>query len=294
MSVRPSALSIRFVTSAIAAMPLRILVFRGVAISCLASPIRVSSSPLCALPLPFRSNPSRTVQCLFCSLRLCSPPFLSAAVPIRALPGSSVPSPVFSGRCHGVSCQLISAFAVHGHSSAVHFPSAQSRALSFRFLWAQFHSVSVRILTPPLASVPLPLVSAHVPASPCHRRANLGESVLLSAISYRFFSQQSDSKAFSARINADRRNALSTPRRARRRGATRIRVHSTQVRSGLITSAANQNGAAHVKALAVQRRLRRSVPCWFHAVLFTSRPFSAVSSRIIASPLHCDSMRDCA
>lgn len=185
-----ASVSIRLVSSAIAAMPLHILVFRGVAISCLASPIRVSSSPLCALPLPFRSNPSRTVQCLFCSLRLGSPPFLSAAVPIRALPGSSVPSPVFSGRCHAISCQLISAFAVHGHSSAVHFPSAQSRALSFRFLWARFHSVSVRILAPPLASFPILLVPAPVPASPYLRHANLGESVLRSTIALHLLSRR--------------------------------------------------------------------------------------------------------
>ena len=47
------------------------------------------------------------------------------------------------------------------------------------------HSASVRILAPPLASFPIPLVSAPVPASPYLRHANLGESVLRSAVSYR-------------------------------------------------------------------------------------------------------------
>lgn len=47
------------------------------------------------------------------------------------------------------------------------------------------HSASVRILAPPLALFPIPLVSAPVPASPYLRHANLGESVLRSAVSYR-------------------------------------------------------------------------------------------------------------
>ena len=272
MSVRPSALSIRFVTSAIAAMPLRILVFRVVAISCLASPIRVSSSPLCALPFPFRSKPSRTVQCLFCSLRLGSPPFLSAAVPIRALPGSSVPSPVFSGRCHAISCQRISAFAVHGHSSAVHFPSAQSRALSFRFLWARFHSVSVRILAPPLASFPIPLVSAPVPASPYLRHANLGESVLRSAVSYRVSSARF--RIRSDQVPSQHLKALSM--RLKQSRADHLRCFSSPPDANPITS----------KPWQFIYALLRSVPRRFASFPLNSALRRFASLRLRVGPRH--------
>lgn len=55
------------------------------------------------------------------------------------------------------------------------------------FSWLSLHgsSASVRILAPPLASFPNLLVSAPVPASPYLRHANLGESILRSAVSYR-------------------------------------------------------------------------------------------------------------
>lgn len=63
--------------------------------------------------------------------------------------------------------------------------SSPSSALAPRCLLRLGYSFSVRILAPPLASFPIPLVSAPVPASPYLRHANLGESVLRSAVAYR-------------------------------------------------------------------------------------------------------------
>lgn len=88
---------------------------------------------------PFAAFSIRLIASLIFSIsqHLTSMPFrfisfavAAIAVPIRAFPGSSVPSPVFSGRCHAIARQLIAVRSVHGHSSAHPRISVHSHALA--------------------------------------------------------------------------------------------------------------------------------------------------------------------
>lgn len=117
----------------------------------LAGPFRFASSPFRSLPCRFKSWPSYAIPHPVRALRLAPPPCFSAAL-----------------RFHSV---LFSAFP-------------------WRITSYLRYTISVRILAPPLASFPILLVPAPVPASTYLRHATLGESVLSSAIALHLLSRR--------------------------------------------------------------------------------------------------------
>ena len=81
---------------------------------------------------------------------------------------------------------MVDTFFVSGISTE----ATASVSIGFSLLSLLGHSASVRILAPPLASFPILLVPAPVPASPYLRHATLGESVLSSAIALHLLSRR--------------------------------------------------------------------------------------------------------
>lgn len=170
---------------------------RLTSIRCRLQSARVYSSPsqFSSLLLPFLllSNPRASSPMRVAAYRnhACAKQRLSVLLLLGPSRIHAYPLPVNSSTCR----------AVHGHAISVPLCArliGSSAPLFLRFdsIPLRFNSdlglsdlctaYAVRILAPPLASLPVPLVSAPGPASPCPRHANRVESILLRLISYCF------------------------------------------------------------------------------------------------------------
>lgn len=263
------------------------------------------------IPVPslLRHFPDGRFQSVLCRLRSCrsvsprlhafsslifSDPLLALSEQLCSIPWPfassrvhSLPSPVLSGRCHAIACQLISVCTVHGHSAShprlsvrCHAVSNPGRAMRFRIQSELCSSHRLHASPPLFDSDQCFSMADHIVSTLYHFCSDPCASAGLVSNSARSGSCPSFSLSppcHSWRIGSQQRHCASSLV-----SAELIRCHSTQVKSGLITSVANRGCARQIPVSSAPPAPISAVPVRFPSAQFGTPPFHLYSSSILS------------